>query len=701
MPQIAPPSGPFPDSWVDMHAQPPADYTLVGEQYQLPELVNANDRESPYGTHPVAAPRRSSTIDSAYYTSATLEPHVADAGSAVYAYGSRRSSSFGTMTSPLPFTMDSPASSAYAGHSLGYPQQDYISRSRPGSADTTPEMMPSSCGGSALLPSAMIENSPLDFGARRDSLDQGPWSSRARWTAEQTAYRDVGQDPLAVEEIAPDLLAPSSARNPFAPNSSASLHRSTSAYSMSSSSNRTAQSGPYVRPITPGTSPREDGGGVRRRSIASESAPSSPSKRASPRKVAAVTTTYDANGSPTKSIRRIAKLNLDASPSSRSPSVSPRKGARRQPARIAPAESPRTNAQNTGQPGPARRDGSRSGRRVSFGGVEHVQVPSVLLPADPITLSVSGITLSPEDLALLDEATLLTSDELPDPRAEAPSWPPSFDLPTPPDQFYRPSTAGEAHSAPLHQPSVFRYEAAQPPSVTSFTLPANPHARAHSAYGDALPSSHATGLTMPAAPYPPPASPFARRRSSTASYDFVPVSSQRYPVPSSPWSPGFAAGFAQGQQPSQYSQQPRTFKLPAYGSSSASSSSPSPASDSRPVTPPPVAAVAPIVIPTSAGYPAAAAVKVVEKTTPKKAASPKASPKKKRSPTKSKRQPGAMFINYSSQDANKLLNGVAPSGSTRKRREEEEARRRAAIEAKNDSSAIDIGASSASQPHSV
>ncbi|KPV77769.1 uncharacterized protein RHOBADRAFT_64552 [Rhodotorula graminis WP1] len=55
--------------------------------------------------------------------------------------------------------------------------------------------------------------------------------------------------------------------------------------------------------------------------------------------------------------------------------------------------------------------------------------------------------------------------------------------------------------------------------------------------------------------------------------------------------------------------------------------------------------------------------------------SPKTTPKRKRgSPTKPK-QPVAMFVNYSAQDAKKLLNGVAPSGSTKKRREEEDAQR--------------------------
>ncbi|KWU44040.1 hypothetical protein RHOSPDRAFT_34469 [Rhodotorula sp. JG-1b] len=588
-------------------------------------------------------------------------------GGGAFAFGPRGSSSFGTATSPRSFTWDSQTLSIHAGHAAA--------AFKPLSAATTPELLSSRT--SSLLPSAVIDTATIELGPRRESLDRGVLSSstRAHWTAEQHAYRDVAADPFSAEDIATELLSP---RNPFSPNSS-NHRRSTSTYSMSSSS----QSAPYksyAGPITPGTSPRAGSRPRRQSPPTSEPESTPPVKRTSPRKVATVTTTFDSKGSPTKSIRRISKLNLDASPSSRSPSVSPRKSARRQPPRLAPAPAPgsRDSEQVPGQIGPARGNVTRSKRRVSFGAVEHAPVPSVLLPADPINLSVSGVTLSPEDFALLEEATLLAEDELPLPPPSAPPWCTSFELPTPPEEFYGPTTGGGTYDRPFYKSSFSAYEQqVRPPGVSSFVLPANPHARAHSAYSETSITPYPNGLTLPAAIYPPPASPVARRRrSSTSSYDYVPVSSQRYPVPASPWTSGFPTSHDQNPQllPPQQQQGPRTFKLPAYGPSSASSSSPSPASDSRPVTPPPISGPAPLVVtPSTGGYPARA----ISAPTPKAPSSPK----KKRSPAKTKRQPGAMFVNYSAQDANKLLKGVAPSGSTRKRREEEEARRRAAIEA--------------------
>lgn len=634
--------------WDPIHDHP----ELAGAPSYAPEaelqlgsdLVSENEREAPYGTQPFALPpHRFSPAERTYNSVASTMPSglLDQDGGGASAFGPRRSSSFGTATSPRSFTWDSPALSMHAGHAAAF---------EPLSAATTPELL-SSCA-SALLPSAVIDTSTIDLGPRRESLDRGVLSSsaRAQWTSEQHAYRDVAADPFSVDEIATELLSP---RHPFSPNS-CSLRRSTSTYSIPSSS-RSAPLGSYAARSTPGPSPRA-GSRVRRQSSMSEPESTPPVKRTSPRKVATVTTTFDSKGSPTKSIRRISKLNLDASPSSRSPSVSPRKSARQQPPRLAPAPArdSRDSAQVPGEIGPAPRNVTRSNRRVSFGAVEHAPVPSVLLPADPINLSVSGVTLSPEDFALLEEATLLAEeDELPLPLpASAPPWCTSFELPTPPDEFYGPKTGGGTYDSPFHRTNFSPHEQVRPPSVSSFVLPANPHARAHSAYGETSITPHPNGLTIPAALYPPPASPVARRRrSSTSNYDYVPVSSQRYPVPASPWTSGFPTSHEHNAQHSshhhhQQQQQhgPRTFKLPASGPSSASSSSPSPACDSRPVTPPPISAMAPMVVtPTTGGYPARA----ISAPTPKAPSSPK----KKRSPAKTKRQPGAMFVNYSAQDA--------------------------------------------------
>ena len=644
--------GPTTDSylgdWDAIHEQP----ALAGAPTYAPEaelqFVSENERDSsPYGTRPFALPpHRFSTAERTYNSAASTMPSellLDQDGGGAFAFGPRRSSSFGTATSPRSFTWESPALSMHAGHAAAF---------EPLSAATTPELL-SSCA-SALLPSAVIDATTIDFGPRRESLDRGVLSSsaRAQWSAEQHAYRDVAADPFSVDEIATELLSP---RNPFSPNSS-SLRRSTSTYSVPSSS----RSAPLAAgPITPGTSPRAESRARRQSPPTSEPESTPPVKRTSPRKVATVTTTFDSKGSPTKSIRRISRLNLDASPSSRSPSVSPRKSARRQPPRLAPAPAPdsRDGEQVPGQIGPARGNVTRAKRRVSFGAVEHAPVPSVLLPADPINLSVSGVTLSPEDFALLEEATLLAEeDELPLPPASAPPWCTSFELPTPPDEFYGPTTGGGTYDRPSYKSHFSSYEQVRPPSVSSFVLPANPHARAHSAYGETSIAPRPNGLTLPAATYPPPASPVARRRrSSTSNYDYVPVSSQRYPVPASPWTSGFPTShdhrnpqLLPHQQQQQQQQRPPTFKLPAYGPSSTSSSSPSPASDSRPVTPPSRSAPEPMVVtPSTGGYPA----KAISAPTPKAPSSPK----KKRSPAKTKRQPGAMFVNYSAQDAVSVL----------------------------------------------
>lgn len=639
--------GPLGSAWADAwgargYGQPALVYGDEREPTNRPDLVSADGMPTLTGARRSSMAERASTSAFASAEGASLQEGRA------YAHGPRRSSSFGPVFSSRPFPMDASGTIAQAGQTAQAFHEEYPSHSQASTAAAAPELH---SGRGSLLPSAMIDPTPPDLGARPDSLENGLWSLRSTWTAEQNAYRDVEEEPLALEEFATEILGPPLAVNAFSPNSF-EPSQSISPYSASSSASRSTFAGHRMEPhggsSPPGTSPMAENG-TRRWSIISDSGPASPPKRTSPRKVATVTTTFDAKGSPTKSIRRISKLNLDASPSSRSPSVSPRKGPRRHPPRIAPAIPPDTRDSASARARPSRGDGAPSGRRVSFGSVEHVPVPSVLLPANPTRFTLSGMVLSPDDFALLDEVTLLPGDDLPVPPATAPSWLESFELPIPPDQFYRPSIDGGLDSAHVYRPSIYLDEHARPPSVSSFTLPANPHARAHSAYAEDPTNASASGLTS-AAPGPPLASPSARRRSSTASYDYVPVSSQRYPVPASPWNSGLPVPYNHDDRVRHLPQPPRTFKLPAYGSGSTSSASPSPVSDSRPVTPPSISAPAPIVIASGdgnggggIGYPPRAISSPVRKVA--------ASPKKKRSPVKGKRQPGAMFVNYSSQDA--------------------------------------------------
>lgn len=565
--------------------------------------------------------------------------------------GPRRSSSFGTLTSPLPFGVNSPSSSLPYDDSL-------LARSRPGSASATSDMPAgSSKPPNTLLPPAGYD----DFGSRRTSQED-LWSSRTRWMTEQGMYRDpLDDDALAVEELSPSYFMQSSGgSNPFSPTMS-SLRRSTSTYSMSSS-HRSAQAGPYARPTTP-TSRGESS--ARRRSITSDQESASPSKRSSPRKVAQVTTVLDPSGSPTKSIRRIAKLNLDASPSKPESSSSPRKSPRKNsrgavatgnvPIRPAPdttlsESSVREVEQILGEIGPVLEPAPLGGgesankapRRVSFASsaVRQARVPSVLLPPAPIDVSMSRVALEQE---FVDDPDALERIDLPPHHAPfGRTWRSSIDLPTPPKQFPESPYASDDYYRPQTQaypPAHYPVREGNP-AVSSFVLPANPHARSQPAFSHEY-ATYATGLAVPASPFPPQDWSDGRRRSSASSYEYVPASVRRYPVPAtSMWSTGMPMHADYESGPPSY-QDPRMYRLPAYGSSSASSSSPSPTSDSRPATPPPISRITPIPITPKGGSPTKAS-----------AGSAKGSPgKKKRSPAKGKRQLGAMFVNYSAVDA--------------------------------------------------
>ncbi|GAA5844572.1 hypothetical protein JCM5353_001321 [Sporobolomyces roseus] len=290
---------------------------------------------------------------------------------------------------------------------------------------------------------------------------------------------------------------------------------------------------------------------------------------------------------------------------------------------------------------------------------------------------VSGVSLSLEDMAQLDDPSLtaafdsVTMQNYP---ASAPPYQTSFNLREPPSPSpYHLSVPNSAHHTPLptsspsyvfdsgHQPEQ-QYERWSPSSyAASQQTPYNSHLRSISAPRSAYyPSAHDLA-SFPSYPAPSsqslaptysthslpaqssPHQPPRRRRSSIASGSIPNSSSWSHPPPrpqqahhSHSYGPPPASPSSRHQSP--YHNVPLPLRpAPPPGTSWDPSPPPSPSK---------------LASPTKATQ--------SSPTKKKKTGGPKA------------RNPSAMFVNFSAADAKKLLSGVAPSGSSKKKREEEE-----------------------------
>ncbi|GAA5844699.1 hypothetical protein JCM9279_002887 [Rhodotorula babjevae] len=472
----------------------------------------------------------------------------------------------------------------------------------------------------------------------------------------------------------PSFLAPPAPTTPrrHAAAASTHLYRSPSAYPATSS----PATSPYHRPTPRSTASFPSAAASARRGSTS-SINESPTRKATPRKVAAVTESVDANGCPTKSIRRVSTLSIEVPPPSsgrRGSLVASMPSSSRPPLAMQPSfsssqrsappslsasqqlteASVREVEQLLGELGPIldpslyEHDGGELSSSTAA-------IPGPRLPVldegasmfSPTSVSISGVTLGEDDFRLLDDAVLGLTDVYSPPQypQSAPAWQTTFDLPPPPPPS---SLSGrwQPHSASSAAQS---YALSHSNSVGSLAPPFNPHVRAHSAR-DAAPSSSSSHDEA----YPTSPSVAALRRRSSC-HAFVGASQQQPPS-----SPHRHHAHPHAHQPPTWtsaspSRQPY---YPTYERQPLPAVLQPPPDVLRPVTPPP-RDVGGLSASTSRPSPM----------------SPKTTPKRKRgSPTKPK-QPVAMFVNYSAQDAKKLLNGVAPSGSTKKRREEEDAQR--------------------------
>jgi len=448
----------------------------------------------------------------------------------------------------------------------------------------------------------------------------------------------------------PSFLAPPAPTTPrrHAAASSTHLYRSPSAYPATSS----PATSPYHRPTPRSTASFPSAAASARRGSTS-SINESPTRKATPRKIAAVTQSVDANGSPTKSIRRVSTLSIEVPPP---PPPSGRRGSL--VASMPPSSRPPLAMQPTfsssQRSAPPSLSASQQLTEASVREVEQLlgelgpildpslyehdtnglssaaaAMPGARLPVldeaesmfSPTSVSISGVTLGEDDFRLLDDAVLGLSDVYNPPQypQSAPAWQTSFDLPPPPPPSSL-SSRWNPHSASSAAQS---YALSHSTSVGSLAPPFNPHVRAHSAR-DAAPSAHDQA-------YPTSPSVAALRRRSSC-HAFVGTSQQQPP----PSSPHRHHAHAHAHQPSPWasaspSRQPY---YPTYERQPLPAVLQPPHDVLRPVTPPPREHGG-LSASTSRGSPM----------------SPKTTPKRKRgSPTKPK-QPVAMFVNYSAQDA--------------------------------------------------
>lgn len=267
------------------------------------------------------------------------------------------------------------------------------------------------------------------------------------------------------------------------------------------------------------------------------------------------------------------------------------------------------------------------------------------------SIDISGVRLSEEDMALLDEPDYYNSDQRQYP-ASAPAWQTSFNFgpsgPHPP--FQQRSSIPRYTAAPLspHYPtSQYTSASLAPPLLYShadFDGPLSAPLRPRST---PILEQQATF----AAPPPLSGGGVRRRRSSVDDAASYALASPIYAINSS---------YTYDQQPNL--QQLYSYSRPAPTQRHAYSPSPSASSISSASSP-----VAVHRLPAQA---------ITPRTSPTKLASPR---KTRASPTKKKGAGGLpMFVNFGASDSKKLLSGVAPSGSSKRRREEQEAAAQAA-----------------------
>lgn len=273
------------------------------------------------------------------------------------------------------------------------------------------------------------------------------------------------------------------------------------------------------------------------------------------------------------------------------------------------------------------------------------QGSSLAPPSFGAGIEISGVRLSEEDMALLDEPDYdYDNRQYP---ASAPAWQTSFNFgpsgPHPP--FQQRSHAPHYTAAPLSP----HYSA---PQYTSPPLAA-PLPYYHTDYDGPIsaplrPRSTPILEQQPTFAAPPSFSGggVRRRRSSVddaASYALA--------------SPSYTVNSSYTYEQSADSQQAYPYSRPAPTHRHTYSPSPSASSIS------------------SASSPVAVHRLPAQSTTPRTSPTKLASPRKTRtSPTKKKGAGGLpMFVNFGASDSKKLLSGVAPSGSSKRRREEQEA----------------------------
>lgn len=652
-----------------------------------------------------------------------------------YTFAPQRSSSHGTTPSPaLPAL--SPASSISTS-SAGFisPQQYFTGDHSPSQRRTSLLPAASIGDGGSLTSSAFIQH-----GGKANSFADLQETYLQHHSSQQPAHLNFTSYELTAAPSVPP--APSTPRR-RAPTSS-HLWRSPSTFSALAS----PHSSPYHRPTTPqpprGIYPSDTG----RRGSTGGLVFESPSSRGrlTPR-TSFGSTQVDEFRSPTKSARRQARLSIEvpsygASPSRAAPPPQP---VFEQPVPVLDDDAGLSEAsvreveQLLGELGTILETGGSyqhhgitspppplHQQRRGSGHVELVATPSSVrqrvpggsFPMEaqtsssmssvftPTTISISGVTLAEEDLALLDTPSLGGTAFAQPPMAShepfpssAPAWRTSFEMPPP----RRPSQAQVVYESHYAQPPssnvppIPHYSLSSSVSIPQQNprflqheeIPFRPSSapRHHTGPNTAPPDMDAAwrrrnSVDSPVlaqnqfdsySPYPPPSPSYTYSQRPQQDYYNQHEQLQNEPICHSP-PPQQQQQQYQHQQPA-WQPQPRQVRISTELPRSVFQPAQPPRAVSGRTTPPP-----------SPSKPS---------VSPSKAPAPKSTPKRKRGSTAKAKPASAMFINFSAADSvrlsslsappsfvsltlsspslqKKLLSGVAPSGSTKKKREEEE-----------------------------